>query len=383
MPRLLTVIHRRIGCGVLLLGVGFAANVPQAAEPSLPRQTVQWVTQLGHDEFAMREQAAARLIELGVASIPALEQGQRSLSREIQYRSQMILSLVAEVDFQRRLQEFERDTDPDQDYGLPGWPAFRDAAGHTPSARALFVAMQEVEPHLLSALGGDAKRLNSALTSRCETLRLGAQFGRSQVQLGTIAALLFVAVQDGSEITPLVRASVYMLCADSSFEAAIESGAMREVLVSLVERWLEREPLQSSSYALHLGLSHNIHSSAGRAREVLKLPAASPTDRLFACLCLAKFGEAADLGLLETLLEDLNVCAQTQVDAQIVVTEMRDVALASLVHLSGQSFEDYGFDRLQKNKKQVFDLPSLGFRDEQHRAIAIQNWRDYRRRVAE
>jgi hypothetical protein len=65
-------------------------------------------------------------------------------------------------------------------------------------------------------------------------------------------------------------------------------------------------------------------------------------------------------------------------EGQVVVTEMRDIALAGLVRLAKQEPKDFGFDRIVYDSKEVFSISSLGFRDEQSRVRAIAAWREYR-----
>ncbi|MBC8351098.1 MAG: hypothetical protein H8E66_03880 [Planctomycetes bacterium] len=327
----------------------------------------------------MRERAATALIALELDAMAALKNGQQHQDREIRHRSAKLLALISEIDLQQRFERFKNDTKPDQDYGLPGWDSYRELVGDNAAARSMFVSMHESESRLLGESGKHPKQLTLALAARCDELREQASFGRFQVRIGTTATLLFVATSDDVELSPLVQTVVYMACGGSGFEAAIGSGPGREVLVTLAERWIAREPLQGITYALHLGLSHGLKGCLPRAREVFASPVASISDRIYACLCLAKFGDASDVPLLEAYLDDVNICAQDQINGVVVVTEIRDLALAALVHLTEQSPKDFGFDRILPDRRVVFSLKSLGFRDEQSRVQAIAAWHEYRR----
>ncbi|MEX0819115.1 MAG: hypothetical protein WD070_05970 [Pirellulaceae bacterium] len=350
-----------------------------ATEPSVRVLASELVSQLGHEQFAMRERAAAELIALELDATVALKVGAESQNREVRHRSAKLLALIAEIDLQRRFERFKRETDPDQDYGLPGWDAYREAVGDSPAARSIFVSMHEDESRLLGQIESHPKQLANALANRCEQLRGQAMFERSQPRLGTSATLLFVASRDDVEVSPLVQSVVYMACDGSGFEAAIASGPGREVLATLAERWIARQPLQGITYALHLGLSHGLKGCLPRAREVFESPVTSVSDRIYACLCLAKFGDASDISRLEAYFDDVNICAQAQVNGQVVVTQMRDIALAASVQIANQEPKDFGFDRLEHDRRRVFSLSSLGFRDEQSRMQAFVAWREYRR----
>lgn len=351
-----------------------------AAEPTARALASELVSRLGHEEFAMRERAAAELIALDVDATAALRIGTKSQNREIRHRSAKLLASISKIDLERRFERFKNDTDPEQDYGLPGWDAYREVVGDGPAARSLFVSMHEDESRLLGQIEGSPNRVRDALENRCDQLRGQAMFERLQDRIGTTATLLLVATRDDAEVSPLVQSVVNMMCGGSSFEAAVDSGPLREVLATLTERWITRQPSEGITYALHLGLSNGLKGCLPRARGVFESPVATISDRIYACLCLAKFGDESDFSRLETYLDDITNCAQAQLDEQqVAVTQMRDIALAGLVRLAKQEPKDFGFDRLEFHPRLVFDLSSLGFRDEQSRVQAITTWREYRR----
>jgi hypothetical protein len=364
---------------VVCIFVGVCVGGAQGEDARTQQRAVQLVEQLASPEFASRERAAAALVQLGAAGLEALNNGRVSPNREVRERCQRILTLLNEVDFRRRLREFEIDTDPDGDYGLPAWPTFRDGIGQDSSARSLFVSMQEEEAGLLAATLSNHQLLNAALSARCDELREAAQFSRQQARLGSMAAVLFVAGDDRAELTPAVRGTIYNLCRDTTLEAAIKSGPKRQPLVRLIERWMGRDHAQPAAFVLDIGLRCEIDASLPKAQALLRQPAAPQTDRLYSCLCLAKFGGREDFELLEAQLEDVTICAQAQVDQEVVATQFRDLALAALVQLAGQDLADYGFDRLQRDRDIVFQVFSLGFRDPARRDRALTAWRDFRR----
>ncbi len=350
-----------------------------AAEPNVRARASELVAQLGHEEFAMREQAAAELITLELEAAAALKVGTNSHNREIRHRSAKLLALISEIDLERRFERFKNDTDPQQDYGLPGWHAYREVAGDSPAARSIFVSMHEDEPSLWGMFQDGPKRVSDALSNRCDDLREPVLSGSVQVRAGTTATLLFLATRDDVEASKLVQEMVYIACRSSSFEAAIESRSLREVFVTLVERWITRHPTEQITAALHIGLSNGLKACLPRAREIFEWPMPTLPDRYYAALCVAKFGDESDFDRLETYLEDVGVCDRTQLEGQVVVTQIRDIALAGLVRLAKQEPKGFGFDRLAYHPKMLYDISSLGFRDEPSRAHAIAAWREYRR----
>src|SRR5690606_7655582 len=96
-------------CGVAALVLFLPAAI-RAAEPSSgpeeatdpAEQARRYVEQLGDEQFAVRERAVSRLIELGLPALPVLEQSRRNPDREIRYRSERVLVIIRQNDFQRR-----------------------------------------------------------------------------------------------------------------------------------------------------------------------------------------------------------------------------------------------------------------------------------------
>jgi hypothetical protein len=349
-----------------------------AGEPNAKSLANELVLQLGHEEFAVRERAAARLVALEIDAMDALKVGRESPNREIRQRSTKLLATVGELDLQRRFAQFKQATDPTRDYGLPGWEDYRAIVGDTPAARSIFVLMHENEPRLLQWKTGNGQGLSKALHSRSEQLRSQAMFDRPRLELGSIAALMFVATRDDVQPTRMVQAVIYSACNGPRFQTAIKGGPNREVMAALTERWIEREPLSGIASAMYVGLSHDLKGSLLRAREVFDAKTTSVTDRSYACLCVAKFGDDTDIARLEKYLLDESICDQALVGGQVVSTKVQDIALFALLEVTGQESKGYGFTRQAVDAKNVIERSSLGFLDEERRAQAIAAWRTYR-----
>ena len=377
--------HRRVGSRAWLSGLLLAGGAMWATTLSLGQQPAPddqppaelLVQQLGDSEFAMRERATARLVELGMEALSALQHGARSNSREVRERSERILQVVVELDLQHRLDDFERGADPERDYGLPGWKAYRSLVGDGQPARSLFVAMQREEAKLLRHLDASAESLNHALSQYCDAVLRQQQNQTGQLNLGSAASLLLLANDERVELSPVVRYTVYQACMEITFRSAVQSQSVREPVIRLLGGWIGRDARLPARYVLEPGLVCEVPASAVRARAVLELPT-TPVDYLFAALCLARFGNEADLPRLEKLLDDPAICLNSKVGERIVATQVRDVALVSLLQLAKQDPAAFGFDRLQRTREYGFDLSSLGFFTDEQRAAAIAKWRDFR-----
>lgn len=350
-------------------------------EPTGRQSAQKLVAQLGHEQFAIREQASVKLVALGIDGANALAAGKSSPNREIRHRSAKLYSLIAETDVRRRLDAFENSDDPSQGYGLPGWERFREVVGTDANSRSLFLSMQENEGPLLTLLSHESK-LNRGFAQRCDELQKSFRFGPQPTRPGTVATFLFLATDSRVVVTPTIRRSVYVSCLDRDFISKITEGASREPLGKLVTAWMVRDAESELSNVLYLGLITRNETCMQYARAVLKDPVSDADSRQYALLCFAKFGKEGDMPLLEKMLDDASPCNQDQIANIVVVTQVRDIALAALIEVTHQKHEEYGFDRLQRHHRQVFYQRTLGFTTEAKRNGAIAKWREYRQRTA-
>ena len=58
--------------------------------------------------------------------------------------------------------------------------------------------------------------------------------------------------------------------------------------------------------------------------------------------------------------------------------QVRDVALANLLHLTGQEPLTYGFLHARSHPQWVFDATSLGMENDEQRDAAAEQWRAWR-----
>jgi hypothetical protein len=91
---------------------------------------------------------------------------------------------------------------------------------------------------------------------------------------------------------------------------------------------------------------------------------------------LTKYGGPAQFGVLEQLLDDGTPLAKSR-NGPSTVTQIRDLALAGLIHLHQQDVREFGFPAARQTSLHFFDPASLGFPNDQQRLMARQKWQDY------
>lgn len=360
------------------------AAEPQAiavANPELEVEAKRLVERLGDEQFAVREQATHDLLRMGVPAHSSLEAGTRHLDREVRYRCQRILILVRQVDLENRLQAFLKDAGSGRSYDFPAWEAFRKEYGDTRESRQTFVEMQRSEPELLAALTRGSRPALEALASRSQEVQQNTQTHAQEVPLGTIAAMLFVAAEAKAETNQQASQNIFNFCYQAAFRNSIQGAPIKEVLRKMLGAWIRRGDEFQGYQGIMLAMQYDIKDGLVPAERLLKSANMQAQMKQYAVVAFAKMGDQTHLPLLETLLTDDKSCGTWQVNNVNITTQLRDVALASLVHMTRQEHKAYGFERLQLTQPYVFNPITAGFETAEKRNQALEKWRAYRART--
>ena len=362
----------------------------QSAEAPSDAEVISLVEQLGDAEFTVRERATQRLIDVGLSAVDALRVGSEHPDREIRYRSRRILATVQDLDFESRLKAFLSSSDGTRDYDLPGWKQYREFAGDDRHVRELFVDMQRSESELLSAIADGKKSTNEALTKRVQAIQQAMQLNRNKaiIDIGTIATLLFAAMNDDVTVPPLASQTISNFLYQPSFNNAIHSGGGRPaVLRRMLAEWIRRRTDAVNVYqSMMLALRYEVKEGLVPAARALRDAARQmnqPSNahlRQYGLLTFARFGGKEHIALVEPLLQDKTPYGgQRNVNNVRYRTQIRDIALATLVRLAGLEYRDFGFAHLQKHPQYVFNASTLAFADDKERDAAIEKWAAYRK----
>jgi hypothetical protein len=360
-----------------------AADTPTTADDPVARQLVE---QLGAPSFRVRERASRDLAKLGMSARDAMFAGLQSDDAEVRARCQQILSVVLEADYQARLLAFANDRDGLLQLDLPGWGAYREMVGDDRQARLLFVDMHRAEPGLMEAIEGGPRVLSEALAARGQQIHAAVfdQSGaRKQPSVGSLAAILFAAADPRVTLSNELVNYMGSYSYQESFQQAITSGPRVLMLRKLLGAWVGRSMGTAGEFtSLVLALRYDLPEGLNPAMNVLSGTGAQSQVTMYALLIVGKFGQGTfgqegHLDALERLLGDTTTCLSYQVNNEQFRTEVRDVALAVMVHLTGQDMKDYGFTRLQRNNQMLFNPGTLGFRDSDDRYAGIDKWKDW------
>jgi hypothetical protein len=379
---------------VAILAAGFASAAPAGSpdpktleippgELSRARELVQ---QLGSDQYSIREKAEQELARMGRLARPALlEAANTDPNQEIRARCSNLLPRATALDLKARLDVFLADTEGKYEHDLPGWAEFRATVrsewtllGHELSsnrsldgpAREVYaeIMAEPVNRQIIMATCGSRKELGSIASSRRQEL-YAQKFPRNVVRGGRVivtsstlrhdptvedlATLLFAETLAPPRFTPRGVSISRLITASGFAKEARDDTERGKVYRALAAAWVDTriDPLdmyQSMSIATSLGLTEEGNRLAIR---LLMSPGAVGSYRGMAATNLARFGNKEHIPLLERALADAavvisireNVVGRPANELPTHDVQVRDLALAVGVILSGQKLEDYSF----------------------------------------
>jgi hypothetical protein len=378
--------------GTLGWPMGQSAHADLGPDPGATQTTEGQITklieQLGAKSYALRRRASRELVAIGTQAKAALVAARNHRDPEVRRRVHEVLETVLELDFHLRLEAFLSDADGRSDHGLAGWGRFRALAGESGPARRLFAAMQQAERPLLEAAENDPSVASELLEERCEDLQTAMQPDEQAAEtpsLGSVAALLFVAGDGEVAVSPVAGTSIYGLSFQDDLYRAATSGEKSQVVKRLLGAWVRRSESvdwTSANQSCFLAVQFQLKEGIDLALDILHGNGAPQHVRQVAVQTLARLGGKEVLSELAALLDDRSVCATRPIDDQqdeTIKTLICDVALASMIYLTGQELGDYYFDResVKSNPVLLFDASSLGFAKDEAREAALKKWKEW------
>lgn len=342
------------------------------------------IRELGAPTFMARQRAQRALVALGVDARPALEAASRDPDHEIRQRARVALDAIVDVDFHVRLAEFIVDDDVEDGHGLAGWERYRSLVGASPPARRLFADMQRAERDLLEAVEKHPAQSGTVLDARCLQLESRTQdadaIRPTQYPLSTMAALLFAASTPDLPVSDragnCINSFGNQVVLSQALHSRTTGGLVRAFLEAWVARSFERDAVTGYGTLL-LAMQYDLKGALGPAMAMVT-PGLGGAPRLeqYAILAIGKLGSLEHLPALERLLSDeRSIPDRGGRESEV---QIRDVALAAMLHITGQKLADYGFVHAKLNALYLFNTNTLSFSDPAARDEALKKWRAWR-----
>jgi hypothetical protein len=369
-----------------------AAGQSSGGSPS-SAEINRWIDDLGADSYTVRQSAADRLMNGGFAARAALGEVADAPDPEIRAAARRLITLIDQNEFSRQLAEFAADVDGRRGITLPGWQEFGSLVGQDEAARALFVEMQREEAPLLAQMfeqpnGGRDVAWDDHL-ARLMNWRIASQQGGFRAPLGSCATMFFLGSLPDTKISDPAAGQLVQLAQLPPVGELLTTNRPENAVRRLVSAWVVDCPSHSDQ-VLQLRLALLINYQLTEALPLAKAVARHdpefltvfPPQRVNALLAVGKLGSAKDVPDLEPLLEDrteyLRKPLANRPQGYEDSVQIRDVALATMLRLTGQEPIAYGYLHARPHPQSVFDPASLGMESDDVRNAAAAKWRAWR-----
>jgi hypothetical protein len=331
---------------------------------------------LSASEFSRRQQAETELLSLGPDVLPALHTALGSADLEAHYRLERIISSLERAQREHALTAFRAGELPADPQLLAGWAAFAQLVGDQQEARELFAEMARIEPWLVTGLSGPVDQLRHEFERRCADVNLRRiQQQDSQRSIATVAALLLAASQPDCHPSTTAVACITACIQEGQFLEMMRQPDRPEPLERLVAVWISDPASSSALQRLQLAARFELIEGVDVALQIIRQRLPGPQLQ-HAVLYLAKAGNASHLYELELLLADsTDLQTQRQKSVTTFSSRVQDVALAALLHMTGQDPRTYGFTDLREHPQYLYAPGTIGFNTEEERSSALGQWK--------
>jgi outer membrane protein assembly factor BamB/tetratricopeptide (TPR) repeat protein len=367
----------------------------QAGQPADPASLVE---RLGDQRYVVRLEAADRLLAAGEAARGVLVAGLKSDDPQVRRSCRRLLAEVMAATIHQRLLASEPGQPPGIELlrTLPGWDRFAERVGADGPSRQLFLEMHRQEPALFAALEDGPRAAADAVQTRYFQVhsrtysRMTAQ--RKPPSLGTLAAIVFVSSDPRLELPRelLDHYSWYSLLQQNDMRQALTSGAQQEAARAILGLWIGMPGGSNIAYnKLRMGIRYPVPEALDLALVVLEQEDINNGNLYgFAMQTIGILGGTPYTRVVAGMLESETVVSRRTVvqnNERITIDiQLRDVALAWLIHLTGQDHANYGmlqaknaFQRVRQSPTSTVSVSLMGYDKPGRRAEAMANWQLY------
>jgi hypothetical protein len=232
---------------LLLLSATCAMSEPKPGDEGKAayKNALELVKQLGSTQFAAREAAAKKLIEMDEGAIPALMEGAKSDDEEVRTRSITLLAQAKAAYWKRRAATYLADTEGKQEHDLPLLAEWRKVMGKRDATNCnLFAEMVKTNGEFLAEVASDKKKSTTVCAARCTMVLSKVQTpkGQLKVELGDLAAVLFVDTLAPVGIDRESRDVPVDLLKNPGLIEALHASEKGLALRKLLVQWVEVQP---------------------------------------------------------------------------------------------------------------------------------------------
>lgn len=370
-------------CVILLLNIGGTPAHADASSKVPQRETVplqkskesrELVHRLMSPDFLERLRAEEECLRSGPGILPTLREVMSSDEAELRWRAQNLIEQIENEELSVAIEQF---LDSQLESTLPGWILVADAIGDTPENRAAFADSLRGNPELARALnhpetiGVELQRQLQRIGSQ-GSIPAGISSSRS---IGILLLLVHPRANYSSEWGEVALRSIR----NGIIQGANETpeGQLLQALVSQAVA-IPRAGLPQDRMELALRLS--LPEVVTPAIELIA-QRNNPHQLNFAFVSIARYGGTAEMSIVEGLLEDTFELSAGHGpdDNKTSSTQIRDLALATLIVMTDQDPKEYGLRDFPKDHSKNVTSLIVAFESDSQREVAMEKWRTWSR----
>ena len=365
-----------------------AAEASKPADPAADISKVrELIKQLADPKFKVRDSAEKELIQLGLASLDSLKEGEKSPDLHVQERCRQLQPMIRALTLQKRIDVFLKNRDATLPKNLPFVASFMKITGDSKESRELYADLLVLHAQLLDEAERDRKKGMDMFVAYCQEINNRMRY--------------VPGIDQQSRYRSITKADVILFFLMSQELAADRTGRISNfgytffntpVLAEMLGKdtpatvpfkkmflsWIDKEP---QPYMVQRGLQI---AADAKMKEALPLVLKHIKDknaqvytRAQTALLLAKIGTKESIKEIEPILEDKTLIGNFNINNTQGKVEMRDVALAICVKLSGQKMSEYDFDVMKGNDEVLYmSYIYCAFSSEAKREAAHKKYKD-------
>lgn len=398
---------------VALLSAVPAQSVETEKTPQeIENLAVELVRKLGQPKFNEREAASRELENLGLGARKAIEEGLKNPDPEIAIRCALLIPKLRMLDLKRSIEVLAADKEGRMANTLPLGAAYEKICGKDESARKLYIELCRNHLQLLDDAANNPQATGEAyfaLFNGIEDRGNGVLSPGSEGSSLLLGALLLIgaeekialSIDEANRQRPKNDRSYQRLIGiiwNPKCEAAINDANNGRYFRKLLFAWAKRlpEPIAVTSFTFFVRDTIRKHptkqlSDPDTLEYLMDLAVSTSPQRVhqkgeaMSMVAVANVSENDRIRFFEgTLFKDQTTLAPSSLfDGKgpkiRVETRACDYALAVCVKLTGQSFEDYGFDILGPHSEMFESWLYAGFTNDETRQAAFKKYEEWRK----
>ncbi|MBI1918335.1 MAG: hypothetical protein HYS12_26895 [Planctomycetes bacterium] len=375
-----------LSCPALFLAGASRAEEPLSPSSEQQKRATALVRQLAERSYRVRERAVRELLTMGLAARKAVEDGTKDKDPEVRKRCLDLLPDILQAEFRAKLEAFRADKDGKKQHDLPGWKLYREIVGNDREARAFFADLCWQNAAIMELLDKEPAQAGAAVANRCEQLQAllrTPQSGRlPSLRPVDLAPLFLVLSQPRTGTTSTVTYQLTNLFYQPGIRELLTAKGSTP-FKKLVLAWMSRQPEDHTlGHILSTASNLNMPEVVEVAEKVVRSKTTGAQGHAHGMVILGKSGGKKHIELFESFLEDKGNVSSFGIGNNLRgSTEVRDVALAMLVHVTGQKHTDYDFTfSRETGYSLLFNAPFLGFTTPEERAAAFAKWQQWKAR---